>query len=532
MPGAELHLNRVSMALCILNAVSAGRKGKIDCWSGLAGGIACGGLVFRLRWCRCSPVSPGNEQFWIRMHTINTINAGEDGPRALLYLVQASWLKPTHSMVLAGFPTSFPARVLLQRHHSLSLCDTNILATYLLRLIFNSCLQKLEMQRLPMFWMLLALLSSARAQGNRFKFTSMESAIAESQRLHTSTAAGGADLDQTWAEWKAAHGKTYASTDDEARGKAAWIQNVQIVTSHNLGPDSGGSSWLEPNRYADLTFKEFSARYLMQNIDPSTIPGASTIAPGAANSTRHGGRKLLASLPTDPVDMSGYATPVKDQGGCGSCWAFAAVATAESAVLKAKGITNQGNTINLSEQQIVNCVIPPTYGSNGCNGGWTTEALSYMTGSPLVGESDTGYPSYNGGSWPCSAPTTGGPIISSWGTTAIRSATAIITQLKAGGPLAIYINANSKFQLYSGGILPLDACQGTMINHAVTIVGYGIGASGTKKTNRASSYFNIKNSWGTGWGEAGYIRIAAAADGTAGACNMFVHGGMHAVAPP
>jgi len=202
--------------------------------------------------------------------------------------------------------------------------------------------------------------------------------------------------------------------------------------------------------------------------------------------------------PPAEVDWTtkGVVGPVKNQGSCGSCWAFSAVAAMESAYA-----IKTGNLVLMSEQMLVSCDDT----DYGCQGGWMDSAFDWVekVSGGLCTETD--YPYSSGMS------SARGECLSSQCTKVTASAptgyidiptneAAIAAAVAQHGPVSVGIEADqAAFQFYKTGVLT-GTC-GTHLNHGVLIVGYGIDkASGTP-------YWKVKNSWGGGWGEEGYIRI-------------------------
>ena len=172
---------------------------------------------------------------------------------------------------------------------------------------------------------------------------------------------------------------------------------------------------------------------------------------------------------------------VKNQGTCGSCWAFAATAT-----LEGRYAIKKGSKVTLAEQQMVDCATA----CNGCNGGWASRALQYVqsAGGQMSASS---YPYRN---------VKGACKFSSGSVKAKVSAVSGVSDAKSAlssGPVAIYLEATNAFQAYGGGIFNGVCGQ---YNHAVTAVGWG--------TSGSTEYWIVRNSWGSGWGESGHIRIA------------------------
>jgi cathepsin L len=202
-------------------------------------------------------------------------------------------------------------------------------------------------------------------------------------------------------------------------------------------------------------------------------------------------RKLRASrgaLP-DAYDWrtSKVVQVIKDQGKCGSCWTFGAIAAQESA-----WAINFHELFSLSEQNLLDCVIL----CQGCNGGNAVLAYLYVLLSQNGYFNTEGNYPYQAKAGRCaySAKDAKTYIVDCGEVTPSESALQTVTY--EYGPVAVAIDAShNSFQLYKSGIYNEPACSKVKLDHEVCVVGWGAG------------FWIVKNSWGTTWGEAGYIRM-------------------------
>jgi len=196
-------------------------------------------------------------------------------------------------------------------------------------------------------------------------------------------------------------------------------------------------------------------------------------------------------------------TPVKDQGGCGSCWAHAATEQVEASVA-----ANGGPLTPLSRQNIVDCTQNPNDcgGTGGCEGATAELGFAYVSQKGMASES--AYP-YQGVDGTCDESIAKSAIIKNWVVLPSNNYTAVVTAVATIAPMAITVAADSWFS-YSSGVF--TGC-GTDydLNHAVQLVGYG--------TDSGQDYWTVKNSWSAGWGEDGYIRIFKHSDGSSKWCG-------------
>jgi C1A family cysteine protease len=169
------------------------------------------------------------------------------------------------------------------------------------------------------------------------------------------------------------------------------------------------------------------------------------------------------------------------------------------------------NLQSFSEQQVTSC----DTGNGGCNGGWPDSAMKWVgTNGGLSTEAAYPYASASGNSPACKKSVTKDPKAKVVSTVQVGNNFAAMKAALAKGPVSIALAASSSvFQNYVKGVLTDAAGCGTAVDHAVLAVGYG------KDAATGLDYIKIRNSWGLGWGDNGYIRIWA--DDKANVCNMY-----------
>jgi len=206
----------------------------------------------------------------------------------------------------------------------------------------------------------------------------------------------------------------------------------------------------------------------------------------------------------DSVDWNtaGCVTAVKNQGSCGSCWSFSTTGSMEGAHCA------EGNTlVSLSEQELVDC--DTADGNAGCNGGDMATAMLWTESNALCTEDDYKYTGKDGSCKESSC--TGAVKCTGYTNVTAGSSSGLMASIETA-PTSIAIEADKLvFQFYSGGVLNSTKC-GTNLDHGVLAVGYGTDSTG-------QAYYLVKNSWGSSWGEAGYLKIANNGDGD-GICGI------------
>ncbi|XP_062102983.1 senescence-specific cysteine protease SAG39-like [Humulus lupulus] len=294
--------------------------------------------------------------------------------------------------------------------------------------------------------------------------------------------------------WKGHHGRVYKDINEEKKRFEIFKRNVARIDDFNWA--SNKPYKLGVNQFADLTNEEFGAsrnRYKAHVCD-STRTASFRYENVTALPSSLDWRKL------------GAVTPVKDQGDCGCCWAFSAVAAME-------GITklSTGKLISLSEQELVDC---DTKGEDqGCNGGLMDDAFKFIQANQGL-NTEAGYP-YKGVDGTCNAKgeTTHAAKISGHEDVPANSEKDLLKAVSKQ-PVSVAIDASGfDFQFYSSGVFT-GSC-GTSLDHGVTAVGYGVDDDevGTK-------FWLVKNSWGDQWGEQGYIRMQRDVEATQGLCGI------------
>ena len=278
--------------------------------------------------------------------------------------------------------------------------------------------------------------------------------------------------------WMTTHNKLYATPQEHLFRFGTFLQTLKKI--EQISSDKSLTYTVGLNQFSDLTEEEFLAKF-------------TGYTPSTENKDIVEDNRPRTQVTNDNVDwrQAGAVTPVKNQGNCGSCWAFSAVAAIEGAWKLA------GNPLTpFSEQQLVDC--STAYGNNGCNGGLMTNSFKYLTKGAKGIETETDYP-YKAVNQKCvydEAKVKG--IIRSYATIAANDCDGLLHALTIQ-PVSVAIAANA-IMSYTSGIFNNSRC-GTQLNHGVTAVGYGVDA-----TSKAE-YWLVKNSWGSSWGEQGYIRF-------------------------
>lgn len=320
----------------------------------------------------------------------------------------------------------------------------------------------------------------------------LSASVSSSDDFHlTSLEKFDAHIDQLWKKFKTGYGFVYNSTVEELHRFKIFSSNLKLIVQHNLEHDLGIHTYrLGVNKFAAMTNQEFRRQFN-----------------GYQNKKRvkkfHQQRSPGGSYGPLPVTIDwrdhGIVAPVKDQGQCGSCWAFSAIGALESYHAQ-----SSGKLITLSEQQLVDC--SSNWGNNGCNGGLMDNAFKYVHDNKGVDDDKT-YPYVGKDEAACkfrrksvSATCDGFVDIPEGNETALQEALAF------QGPVSVAIDASQEsFQFYVSGVYMDPKCSSDDLDHGVLAVGYGIANDPVKGQQE---YYIVKNSWSAAWGDKGYIKIA------------------------
>merc|ERR1711887_294353 len=287
------------------------------------------------------------------------------------------------------------------------------------------------------------------------------------------------------------HEKRYDSRTEELHRFEVFNANLKNIMEHN---DAGHSYKLGVNEFSDLTEEEFESRFLGGYKGFAQQP-ATVLASSASP-------KVNSKLP-ESVDWrdKGVVSPVKNQGMCGSCWAFATTAVIESYA----AINGGGDVPILSTQQVTSCA-PNTLncgGTGGCYGSIPQLGYSHIQLFGHVTEKDYPYKSGSSGqTGSCGYDISDTPPVVglSGYDTMTNDQDAVMEHLANVGPMAVAVAA-SRWGSYRSGVFTGCSFDANIaINHAVVLVGYGTDAVD-------GDYWIVRNSWGSSWGEDGFIRL-------------------------
>ncbi|XP_055514800.1 procathepsin L-like [Leucoraja erinacea] len=299
-------------------------------------------------------------------------------------------------------------------------------------------------------------------------------------------------VDEEWDVWKQSYGKIYSNTEEDQARRGVWLENLWHIQAHNVLYSQGNSSYkMAMNQFGDLTSLEFNQLYTDKKIyefSNLTIEGLFDV--GLEESDEVG---ELGAFPRK-IDwrQDRLVRKVKHQGRCSSCYAFSAIGALEGQLAKKKH-----QYMELSEQNIIDC--SDEFKNYGCRGGLPYRAFKYMRDYGI--QSSTSYP-YRGKRNDKCLFNSSQSVIKIKGFKRFKNNKdkQLARMVARVGPISVLIHSShSSWRFYKSGVYDNSNCKQKLINHSVLLIGY--------VDRRSKSYWIIKNSWGTSWGENGYMRI-------------------------
>ncbi|CAH1391942.1 unnamed protein product [Nezara viridula] len=294
-------------------------------------------------------------------------------------------------------------------------------------------------------------------------------------------------IKEQWTSFKRHHGKKYENTEVERLRMNIFSENLKSIEEHNAKYEAGLSTYyLEMNHLGDMLPEEVTQLGFNRTGDMRQVPSFTFLPPANV--------EIAESI---DWRQSGAVTPVKNQGHCGSCWAFSSTGAIEGQLYR-----KSGKLVSLSEQQLVDC--SRSYNNKGCKGGLMDYSFRYLEDVEGL-ESEDSYP-YEGIDSTCrynkNKVVSGTKVraytdIKAYDDNALKAAVATV------GPISIAVSAgNQHFMFYKGGVYNGDTCIPYYLDHGILLVGYG--------SEDGEDYWLVKNSWGAVWGEQGYMKLTRA----------------------
>ncbi|CEG41164.1 cysteine protease [Plasmopara halstedii] len=299
------------------------------------------------------------------------------------------------------------------------------------------------------------------------------------------------EYEREFSEWMKTYGISFSNALEFAKRLENYVANDIYILEHNIENAWTGVR-LGHNEYSHMLFDEFHSRMT------GFVMPEGYLEQRLASRVDNLWSDFVVAEAVDWQEKGGV-TPVKNQGMCGSCWAFSTTGAVEGAVF-----VSSGKLPSLSEQELVDC---DHNGDMGCNGGLMDHAFTWIEDNGgICTEDDYEYKAKAQVCRNCESivKVTGFQDVNAQDEHALKVA---VSQQ----PVSVAIEADQKaFQFYKSGVFNLTC--GTRLDHGVLVVGYG--------SDDGQKFWKVKNSWGPSWGEDGYIRLAREENGPAGQCGI------------
>lgn len=280
------------------------------------------------------------------------------------------------------------------------------------------------------------------------------------------------DAPLRFKDWAQLHHKLYASALEVSRARRIFEENDAFIRNF-----SHTNVELTHNAFSDISwdaFRKVRLRTWIRTADPLKTPESFS-------------NVMYAMRDGIDWEASGAVTPVRDQHECGSCWAFSATGAIEGDLY-----VNTGKLTVLSPQTFVDCDLK----DQGCNGGTMEDAFDYVRAHGMCTDASNPYTIGRKGN--CSCPR----VVFVDDFARVAPSQHDLTAALVKTPISVSIEADQRvFQFYKSGVLEAQHC-GKELNHGVLLTGYGFDYA------NGLGYWRVKNSWGKGWGEGGYVRLA------------------------
>lgn len=307
---------------------------------------------------------------------------------------------------------------------------------------------------------------------------------------------------EEWKVFKLTHGKYYHSKLEEENRFAIFVRNLELIMEHNKKYKEGNASFkLAMNRFGDVLQSELRQAPAVKPRRRFTLKLPCRDTPDGLN---------VSDLPAE-VDWrkEGAVTPVPDQGSCLSSYAFSATGALES-----QWFRKTGKLVPLSAQNIVDC--GAMFHNRNCDGGFMDSTYGYIKVNGGI-DSEESYP-YVGTKSDCAFDPSGvAATVSSFVNINSATESTLMTKVALVGPVCAFVdNSQSTFTFYSEGVYHDSGCLKDSMRQAVLIVGYGATKDGQK-------YWIVRNSWGTNWGQDGYILIRRDSDNECGIASFITY---------